>query len=229
MTSQTDTASWAKAGVMFRDILPSTTGGGAGGEGTSAGAMCVNVVATPSNGVSLQWRNATGGASGSIQVAGVAGPSASNPVWLKLVKSGSTYTGFYSLDGATWYEVGSTSVTFSNTSYLAGLCVSSHANGTATTATFDNVSLSPSVSDNLALNAPVAVSSTDAAGDVGANAVDGNPSTNWTSGAGGTQWIEVDLGARFQRQRGPTQLGRGLRQRLSDRCFQRRRHLDDTL
>ena len=36
--------------------------------------------------------------------------------------------------------------------------------------------------------------------------MDGNPSTNWTSGAGGTQWIEVDLGD-VQRQRGPTQLG----------------------
>ena len=63
------------------------------------------------------------------------------------------------------------------------------------TATFDNVSLSPSVSDNLALNAPVTVSSTDSNGDVGANAVDGNPGTNWTSGTGGTQWIEVDLGS----------------------------------
>ena len=146
VTSQTDTASWAKAGAMFRDILPSTTGGGAGGEGTSAGAMCVTWLRPPRNGVSLQWRNATGRVR--LDPGRRRGPPQRvEPRLAKLVKSGSTYTGFYSLDGATWYEVGSTSVTFSNSSYLAGLCVSSHNNGTATTATFDNASLSPSVSE----------------------------------------------------------------------------------
>ena len=183
---------WAKAGVMFRDILPSTSGGGAGGEGS---AMFVDVVGTPGNGVAMQWRDA-GGNCGNAQVGGVAIPSSSQPVWVKLVESGGLYTGYYSLDGATWTEVGSVSMTFTNTSYLAGLAVTSHDNSTLTTATFDNVSLSASVSDNLALNAPVTVSSTDSAGDVGANAVDGNPATSWTSASGnGTEWIQVDLGS----------------------------------
>ncbi len=182
VTSQTDTAAWAKAGVMFRDS-------------SAAGAMFVDMVATPGSGVSLQWRDATSGGCGAATISSVAAPSGSQPVWVKLVKSGTTYTGYYSLDGLTWLEVGSTSVTFSNTDYLAGLAVDSDVSGVLGTATFDNVSLSPSVSDDLALNAPVTVSSTDSNGDVGANAVDGNPGTNWTSASGGTQWIEVDLGS----------------------------------
>ncbi len=182
VTSETDADSWSKAGVMFRDSA-------------AADSMFVDILATPGNGVSMQWRNATGTQCALSTLGSVAAPSASNPVWLKLVNSGSTYTGYYSPDGITWLEVGSTSVTFSNSNYLAGLAVTSHSGGVNCTATFDNVSLTASVSDNLALSAPVTVSSTDSAGDVGANAVDGNPSTNWTSGAGVAQWIEVDLGS----------------------------------
>ncbi len=62
VTSVTDANAWSKAGVMLRDNLPSTAGGGAGGEGS---AMYVDMVATPGEGVSLQWRNATGAASDS--------------------------------------------------------------------------------------------------------------------------------------------------------------------
>ncbi len=132
VTYQSNTNGWAKAGVMFRDS-------------SAAGAMCVDLVATPSNGVSLQWRNATGGSSSTIQVAGVGAPSASHPVWLKLVKNGSNYAGYYSLNGTSWTEVGSTVVTLSNAEYLAGLAVDSHNNGVLGTATFDNVSVAASL------------------------------------------------------------------------------------
>ena len=134
VTSLGNTNGWAKAGVMFRDSVLPVSGGG-----SAAGAICVDLVATPSNGVSLQWRSATGGASSSIQAAGVAAPTASHPVWLKLVKNGSNYAGYYSSNGPAWTEVGSTVVTLSNVEYLAGLAVASHNNGTLTTATFDNV------------------------------------------------------------------------------------------
>ena len=132
VTSLGNTNSWAKAGVMFRDS-------------SAAGAMCVDVLATVGNGVTMEWRSSTGGATYSTTIAGVAAPSASNPVWVMLVKSGNTYMGYYSLNGSTWTEVGSTSVTFSNVGYLAGLAVTSHNNGTATTATFDNVSVAPTL------------------------------------------------------------------------------------
>ena len=132
VTSLGNTNGWAKAGVMFRDS-------------SAAGAICVDLLATPSNGVVLQWRSATGGASSNIQAAGVAAPTASHPVWLKLVKNGSNYAAYYSSNGTTWTEVGSTVVTLSNVQYLAGLAVDSHDNGTATTATFDNVSVAASL------------------------------------------------------------------------------------
>ncbi len=62
-------------------------------------------------------------------------------MWLKLVGSNGVYTGYYSLNGSTWNEVGATSLTFTNAAYLAGLGVTSHDNGTACTAKFDNVSV----------------------------------------------------------------------------------------
>ena len=132
VTSLGNTNGWAKAGMMVRDS-------------SAAGAICVDLLVTPSNGVVLQWRSATGGASSNIQAAGVAAPTASHPVWLKLVKNGSNYAAYYSSNGTTWTEVGSTVVTLSNVQYLAGLAVDSHDNGTATTATFDNVSVAASL------------------------------------------------------------------------------------
>ena len=86
-------------------------------------------------------------------------------------------------------------MTFSNSSYLAGLAVTSHASGTACTATFDNVTLTANLSDNMALNAPVSVSSAESSATAGANAVDANPSTAWTSGPGGPQTLTVNLGS----------------------------------
>ena len=96
-----DTNAWSKAGVMFRDSLPSPSGGGAG-VGHFRRAPCVAALATPSEGVTMQWRNATGGISYNVAIGGIAAPTASNPVWLKLVKSGSNYAGYYSLNGSTW-------------------------------------------------------------------------------------------------------------------------------
>ena len=234
VTSLGDTDVWAKAGVMFRDTLPSTSGGGAGGEGTSPGAMCVAVLATADEGVTMQWRSSTGGTSYNIAIGGIAGPSAANPVWVKLVNSGGNFTGYYSLDGATWTQVGSVSLTFTNSSYLAGLAVTSHDNGTSTTATFDNVSLTASVSDNLALNAPVTVSSGGGEGGIllpspAGGGAGGEGGAAWTSAAAGTQWIQVDLGSTCAINEMPAQLGRGVRQRLSNRSLQRRRQLDDAL
>ena len=152
-------------------------------------------MATPASGVSLQWRNATGAECASDNITSVAAPTAANPVWVMLVKSGSLYTGYYSHDGSTWTEVGSISLNFSNSSYLAGLAVTSHASGTPCTATFDNVTLTANLSDNMALNAPVSVSSAESSVTAGANAVNANASTAWTSGPGGPQTLTVNLGS----------------------------------
>ncbi len=129
VTSITNTSSWAKSGVMFRDS-------------SGAGAVFVDLTATESNGVAMQWRSATNGGCSNTQVA-VPTPTSTNPVWLKLVKSGSNYTGYYSLNGTSWNLVGSTTVTLTNSSYLLGLAVTAH-DGTNTllnTSTFTNTSI----------------------------------------------------------------------------------------
>src|SRR5690242_4351692 len=48
---------------------------------------------------------------------------------------------------------------------------------------------------NLALNRPATASSTEGAGYLAANAVDGNAGTRWASAWSDPQWIQVDLGA----------------------------------
>ncbi len=126
VTSITNTNTWAKAGVMFRDS-------------TAAGAIFVDMVATQGQGVSFQWRSTTSGSCGDTQTASIGAPSSTNPVWVKLVKNGTTYTGYYSLNGSTWTQVGAKSVTLTNSNYLAGLAVTAHNNAALNTATFTNV------------------------------------------------------------------------------------------
>ena len=67
---------------------------------------------------------------------------ATAPYWVKLVRAGDAITGYASVDGATWTEVGSDTFTMGSTIYV-GLAVSRHVSGTNATATFDNVTITP--------------------------------------------------------------------------------------
>ncbi len=128
VASQTDTASGAQAGVMLRDS-------------SAADAMFAAVEETPGDGIVFQWRSSTGGS-----VQSVSGGTSGTPEWLELVSSGNTYSAYYSSDGSTWTQLGSTqTINFSNNTYLAGLAVSSDVSGVAGTATFTNVDPSPTV------------------------------------------------------------------------------------
>ena len=100
---------WAKAGVMMRDD-------------TTAGAMFANVVITPGNGGSFQWRNSTGGQCGYAQVT-----AQFVPIWVKLVNAGSVFSAYYSNDRTTWTLIGSPqNIPMISSSPLAGLCVTAH-------------------------------------------------------------------------------------------------------
>jgi poly(3-hydroxybutyrate) depolymerase len=55
----------------------------------------------------------------------------------------------------------------------------------------------PPQETDVALNCPVTVSSVDSAGNAGANAVDGNTTTRWSSAYSDPQWIVVDLGSDY--------------------------------
>jgi len=117
-----NTGTYAKAGVMFRGAL-------------GAGAAHAVLDVKPGGGVEFMVRSASGGTT-----AYVAGSAQAAPVWLRLVRSGSTITASTSPDGATWQTVGSASVSLGTAPY-AGLAVCSHDTARTNTSTFDSVSV----------------------------------------------------------------------------------------
>jgi regulation of enolase protein 1 (concanavalin A-like superfamily) len=123
VVSQTNTNMWAKAGVMIRETL-------------AAGATNAFVPVTPGNGVVFQSRVATGGPSTTITL----GPKVAAPYWVRLVRAGNTFSAYASPDGSTWAALGKTTINMASQAY-AGLAVSSHINGTLSTAVFDNVTV----------------------------------------------------------------------------------------
>jgi hypothetical protein len=118
-----NTNAWAKAGVMIRD-------------GTAANAKNAAVFVTPSNGVTFQRRTSTGGSSTSTTTAGITAPR-----WVRLVRSGNSFTASYSSNGTSWTAIGSAVTITMGSTPKAGLAVTSHAQGTLNTSTFSNVSV----------------------------------------------------------------------------------------
>jgi hypothetical protein len=119
-----NTDTYAKAGVMFRDTL-------------AAGSKHVMLAVTPGGGVMLQRRTTTNGAATNTNNV-VTGSGMVAPIWLRLTRSGDTFTGFTSPDRSTWSQVGSAvTLTGFNANAYSGLAVSSHNTGANTTATFD--------------------------------------------------------------------------------------------
>jgi len=121
VATQTDSNVWAKAGVMIR-------------ESTAAGSTYVGIYITPGKGASLQYRSTTNASA--INGPEVTGPVA--PYWVRLTRSGSTFTAYISTNGTTWTTVGTETVTMA-TDATTGLAVCSHDNTQLSTATFDNV------------------------------------------------------------------------------------------
>lgn len=115
----------SKAGIMIRET-------------TAANSTYVYLFLYPSSGVGLQQRSTTGASSG--QTSATSGVGA--PQYLKLVRSGNTFTGYYSTDGSTWTAAGSTTVTMAS-AVTVGLAVVSHNTSQLDTATFDNVTYTP--------------------------------------------------------------------------------------
>ncbi len=128
--SVANTNSWAKAGVMIR-------------EGLDAGATHALVALTPSSGVSFQNRVLNGDVCTNTALTGPAAP-----YWVKLTRSGSTFTAQHSADGITWSDISdSAAVTVPMASdVFIGLAVSSHAAGVACGAKFSNVTTTGNVS-----------------------------------------------------------------------------------
>ena len=124
VTSQTNTSSGAKAGVMFR-------------AGTDPGAPNYALVVTPGQGIKVQVRKTQGGSTAKL-----ANPTGTTPAYLKITRSGSSFTAYTSTDGSTWTLIPGSTITLNlSTSLLAGLAVTSHNSGALCKAVMDGVNV----------------------------------------------------------------------------------------
>ena len=123
LASMSNTDYWAKAGLMVR-------------ESYATGSRNVSLLVTPEGGgTRQQWRSSTGGSTSDHQLSG-----SNAPLWLRIVRSGNTFTGWQSDDGLTWSNTHA--VTLGMTSaVLLGLTVTSHQNNALNTAVFDHVNV----------------------------------------------------------------------------------------
>lgn len=123
VTSIENTHPFAKAGVMMR------------GFGDAQATVILDV--RPDGSIEFMVRP-TSGATMSF----IAGAFQPTPVWLKLARHGSQFTGSFSADGVTWTTVGTAEATLpSDESGIVGMAVSSHDPSHTNTSTFDHVSV----------------------------------------------------------------------------------------
>ncbi len=113
---------WAKAGLMARESL-------------AAGARFTATLATPvMNGCFFSYRPTTNGPSAT---AGTFPDNYPN-TFLRLKRTGNTFTGFAGYDGQTWQQLGTTNLPMGSAIYV-GLAVSSHNSAGTSTARFLDV------------------------------------------------------------------------------------------
>jgi hypothetical protein len=123
VTSQANTSSSAKAGPMFR-------------ASTDPGAPEYSVLVSPGQGIKVQLRKTQGGSTSKL-----ANPAGTVPAYLKITRSGNTFTAYTSADGVTWTLIPGSTATLSLGSLLAGLAVTSHHAGTLGQVTMDTVAV----------------------------------------------------------------------------------------
>jgi hypothetical protein len=163
----------AKAAVMFRDTL-------------AAGSKNVNINIAPDNTTTWEVRSGT---NGTTAITNATGSPA--PYWIKIVRSGNSFTGYRSPDGTNWTQLGSTFTynTFASTAYV-GLALTSHNDGVLNTSTFTNVGITQSGAlMGQTIGAQPASLNTSAS-----NLLDGNTSTYYQSSTTNNAWAGLDLG-----------------------------------
>jgi len=136
------------AGVMIRETLA------AGSTNVYAGYSTQAVTF-------VDFRSSTGGGTSTQQ-----SQAAVLPSWVQLVRSGNTFTGYSSIDGVNWTQMGaSLSVSMAQNVYI-GVAIGSATNSALATATVDNVSVS-----FVAGSVPVLASVSATTGNIGSQVV----------------------------------------------------------
>jgi hypothetical protein len=101
------------------------------------GSAYYAVYVTPGNGIAVQYRKSQGG--GAVQLATLTGTV---PTYLKVSRTGSTFTAYVSSDGVTWTAIAGSSVTMTMTGpLLAGMAVTSHHSAGLCTVIFNSVKI----------------------------------------------------------------------------------------
>jgi hypothetical protein len=126
VASQTSTNAWAKGGLMLRAT-------------TDPGSPYYAVFATPGNGIVTQWRTAQAGTTSQASTPGTV------PAWVKITRTGTTFSAFTSPDGITWTAVPGSTVTVASLTgtLLRGFAVTSHDTGNLSTAVYNSVQTVP--------------------------------------------------------------------------------------
>ncbi|SDO91997.1 NEW3 domain-containing protein [Actinacidiphila guanduensis] len=122
--AQANTSVWAKSGIMVRNDITKA--------GSSAGYLAL--VETPGNGYLLDWDSNGDGQLDSQDSTG----TATYPSWLKLVRTGTSFSGYYSTDDSTWNLVGTIDLPTAAATQDVGLTATSHAAGTTGETDFDS-------------------------------------------------------------------------------------------
>ena len=169
VASVQNVAPWTKAAVTIRETL-------------SPNAANAAMLVSAAKGLSFQQRAVTSGVTTATLTGGAA------PAWIKLSRTGSTFTASRSSDGVAWTVVGSTTIAMARDVFV-GLFVTSHTAGQLASAAFDKVAVAQ-------LGAPVGASSFHTA-DIGSVGVGGSAQMNAVggyslSGAGADVWGTAD-------------------------------------
>jgi hypothetical protein len=192
VSSPQSTQALAKAGLMIRDSL-----------NTNAANAFIGV--TPGNGMTWQVRSTDGGSTTNSSTTGLSVWCES--YWVKLAQNGTTLTGYYSVDGVNWTQLGSTTIASMGSANFGGLAFCDHDNSSFGTATFASVIctgglLVPSVPTGLTATAGMEQATlnwqaaSNAAGyNIGRSTVGGGPYTTVAS-VTATNYTDLNLAGR---------------------------------
>ncbi|RPH56892.1 MAG: hypothetical protein EHM89_14735 [Acidobacteria bacterium] len=123
---------WAKGGVMIR-------------QNNTAGSINTIVAATGGDGggFTFQWRPTADATSSSSHTPS---PKATLPLWIKLVRAGDTFSGYFSRDGGvTWIQQGTTQTVTMTGPVMIGVAVTSHAPNQVREFEFSNIATTGNV------------------------------------------------------------------------------------
>ena len=113
---------YASAGVMIREALSAGSTNAKTADWSSYGGIYFDVRTTTAGGTSEP---------GSVSV--------TLPYWVRVTRSGNTFTSYTSSDGANWVQLGASQTISMAQNAFVGLAVTSGSTTALTTATFDNV------------------------------------------------------------------------------------------